>query len=456
MKTAVLGAGLAGLSAAYELARHGLEVTVIEKCKGPGGLASTVRNDRFAFDLGPHRFHTRNEEILRFVSDLPGVELMELERVSRIRLLDRYFDYPLAMGNILSKMPLHRGAGMLLSFFGEKVRGAFSPREQETFEGWVLSRFGRALYQLYLEPYNRKLWGIDPSELSADWASQRITVPSLAGLVRETLFPSKETVRSLVSTFHYPSGGIGQISLALARETEKAGGRIIYEREPLGIKRDSEGWEIALADGSLRCDRIVNTIPLDVYAGLLGDLLPDRVRKAASALTFRGLVFLAVLLDRDVEPRDHWIYTSEDRYLFNRLSISRNFDPSGPSTVIFEFSCQEGDHLWNTPMDSLLQSTIPGAEHLGLFTGDMVRGALVRRKPRAYPVYRVGYGDLSKLVLDALEALPDSVTCGRQGLFRYNNMDHSIEMGRYAALEVLGEGSVRERFNWNTDTWADG
>ena len=456
LKTVVLGAGLAGLSAACELARRGIEVTVVEKCSEPGGRAATVHRDGFVYDLGPHRFHTKNREILKFVKELPGIELVELQRVSRIRLLDRYFDYPLALGNVLAKMPLHRGAGMLLSFFGEKIRGVFSPRDQETFEGWVMSRFGRGLYELYLAPYNKKLWGIEPSELSADWASQRITVPSLAGLVKETIVPSKETVRSLVSTFHYPVGGIGEISLALSREIEKAGGKIVYDREPLGISRKDGQWEVILEDGSLRCSRLVNTIPLGRYTELLGDLLPEAVHRAAASLRFRALVFLAVMLDGDLEPSDHWIYTSEDRYLFNRLSISRNFDPTGPSQVVFEFSCQEGDDLWNTPMDELLRSTIPGAEHLGLFTGEMVKGSMISRKPQAYPVYQLNYGRSTACVLDALQSLQGSVTCGRQGLFRYNNMDHSLEMGRYAAMEVLGEASVREHFNWNTDTWADG
>lgn len=456
MRTVILGAGLAGLSAAEELARQGGEVLVIEKNPFPGGLACTMKQNGFAYDLGPHRFHTASPDILRFVEELPGIDLMELERVSRIRLLDRYFDYPLSFGNVLSRMPLHRGAGMMLSFALEKARGIFSPREQESFEGWVLSRFGRGLYELYLAPYNRKLWGIEPRELSADWASQRITVPSLAGLVRETLFPSKETVRSLVSTFHYPTGGIGSISDALERRIRDLGGEILYSREPSSIARRGDRWEIVIDGEAIPCHHIINTIPVNEYTGLLGDVLPDGVHRSASALQFRSLVFLAVLLDSDVKPRDHWIYTSEDRYLFNRLSISRNFDPRSPSQVVFEFSCMKGDDIWNATTEELLRSTLPGAEHLGLFSRDMVTGAHTSRASHAYPIYRKGYAEHTARVLDCLEDLPGSVSCGRQGLFRYNNMDHSIEMGKYAALEVLGSGSVKERFNWSTDTWADG
>lgn len=452
----VLGAGLAGLSAAEELARRGQDVVVVEKLPVSGGLAATVHDNGFSYDLGPHRFHTNNQDVLRFVQGLPGIDLMQLERVSRIRLLDRYFKYPLSFGNVLSTMPLHRGAGMMLSFMGEKIRGVFSPREQNSFEGWVLSRFGRELYELYLAPYNRKLWGMEPSALSADWASQRITVPSLAGLVRETVFPSRNAIRSLVSTFHYPRGGIGEISTRLEKQIESCGGTFLFSNEPLSVSRSGGRWSIQLTDGVLEADRMISTIPLNRFTGLLGGLLHDDVHRAASSLRFRSLVFLTVLLKGDVEPRDHWIYTSEDRYLFNRLSISRNFDTDVPSQIVFEFSCLEGDETWNMSREELLRSTIPGAEHLGLFSADEVSGSHVSRAAHAYPIYDLDYTRNTACVLNALEAVQGSVTCGRQGLFRYNNMDHSIEMGKYAALETLGEDSVRERFSWGVNTWADG
>ncbi len=456
MKVAILGAGLAGLSAAEELVRRGHEVVVLEKESSHGGLASTINRNGFKFDLGPHRFHTSNDEILGFVKNLPEIELLEFSRVSRIRLLDRYFDYPLAFSNVLSTMPLHRGIGMMLSFMWEKIRGLFAPREQKSFEGWVLSRFGRGLYELYLAPYNEKLWGIKPVELSADWASQRITVPSLAGLIKETIAPSKESVRSLVSTFHYPRGGIGEICRALASAVTDAGGSILFSAAPSRLHKTKDGWKIDLKDQSFLCDRIINTIPVNDYASLLGKIIPEDVHLAASNLKFRALVFLTVLIEGDVEHSDHWIYTSEGRYLFNRLSIPRNFDIDVPSQVVFEYSCQKNDEVWNMTKEELLASTIPGADHLGLFSKEMVLGADLVRRAHAYPIYDLKYAQNTSIVLDALEGVSGSVTCGRQGLFRYNNMDHSIEMGKIAALEILGEGSVKDRFNWDENTWADG
>lgn len=456
MNVVVLGAGLAGLCAAEELTRQGHKVIVIEKKAFPGGLATTINKDKFKYDLGPHRFHTSNEEILSWVKNLPGIEMLELDRVSRIRLLDKYFDYPLALSNVVTTMPLHMGVGMMLSFMWEKIRSIFIKRDQNSFEGWVLSRFGSGLYNLYLAPYNKKLWGIEPCELSADWASQRITVPSLAGLIKETIAPSKETVRSLVSTFHYPKGGIGEICNSLAQMILGSGGDIRYSSEPFSIKRADSNWLIEFSEKTIKTDKIINTLPVTSYVELLGDLLPVKVHRAASLLKFRALVFLTVLLDSDIEPSDHWIYTSEERYLFNRLSISRNFDSEVSSQVVFEFSCQKGDEIWQMSKEQLLEATIPGAEHLELFSSKMILGADVSRAAFAYPIYNVGYAKNTAIILDSLEKLADSVTCGRQGLFRYNNMDHSIEMGKYAALETLGEASVKEHFNWDENTWADG
>ncbi|MCK4806876.1 MAG: FAD-dependent oxidoreductase, partial [Candidatus Aegiribacteria sp.] len=179
VRVAVLGAGLAGLSAADYLTEQGVEVLVLEKDDHPGGLAATFRSDSFHFDYGPHRFHTENPEILKRIKELLHTEMLELNRLSRIRLLDRYFQYPLALSDVLQRMPFHRGLSMVLSYLWERLRNPFFPRDESNFENWVVKRFGRQLYSIYFGPYTEKLWGCNASKLSADWASQRITVPGL-------------------------------------------------------------------------------------------------------------------------------------------------------------------------------------------------------------------------------------------------------------------------------------
>jgi protoporphyrinogen oxidase len=455
----VLGAGLTGLSAADILASRGQDVVVIERDQASGGLASTVREDGFHFDFGPHRFHTQKPALLDRVAALLPASLLELQRMSRIRLLDRYFQYPLSLNDVLRRMPFHEGAGMILSYMGEKVRNIVSPRNEYDFEGWVLRRFGRKLYDIYFGPYTEKLWGCAPSTLSADWASQRITVPGLTGLLRETLFPSEGKVRSLVSTFHYPRGGIGNIADAFEERIRSAGGAFVFGNAPSCISRKADGSFLVTAGGlEYGARRIVSTIPVTEYVRLLGDLLPADVHRAASTLAYRALVFVTIRVAERPGARDHWIYLPEEGYLFNRLSIPENFDEDLPVDgyqVVFEFSAREGDAIWKGEVD-LIGEAIEGGIRLGLFERSAVTASMVTRQTHAYPIYDLGYASRVAFVLDGLDNLPGSVTCGRQGLFRYNNMDHSIEMGEFAALETLGESSIREQFDWTADTWADG
>lgn len=454
----VLGAGLAGLSAADTLASRGVRVVVLEKSPCVGGLAATRRKEGFRFDLGPHRFHTKNAALMERMRSLVGGDLLELERLSRIRLLDRYFLYPLSLGDVLRRMPLHRGAAMLASYAATRLRVAAGGSRDDSFESWVVNRFGRALYDVYFGPYTAKLWGMDPKDLSPDWASQRISVPDLWGLVKETISPGEDRARSLVSLFSYPRGGIGRIADALACRVRAAGGYVLLSTEPGSITRTERGFSIGTSGGAIEASGIVNTIPVTEYAALMGDLLPQQAVEASRSLRFRAIVYVVLKVARRPAARDHWIYTPEDWYGFNRLSIAENFDPeASPSgaQVVFEYTCGEGDPVWRGEGDLAVECAEGGAR-LGLFERGDVLGSTVERQLHAYPVYAHGYAEASGAVLDALDGLPGSVTCGRQGLFRYNNMDHSMEMGELAALELLGEGSVRERFDWSTGTWADG
>jgi protoporphyrinogen oxidase len=455
---AVLGGGLAGLSAARTLAGRGIRPVVLERDGVVGGLAATCRCGGFHFDYGPHRFHTTSPEILATVRDLVGSDLLELDRLSRIRLLDRYFVYPLDLADVLRRMPLHKGAAMICSYMGARLSGLLGRGRDDSFESWVVGRFGRRLYDVYFGPYTGKLWGIPPADLSPDWASQRISVPGLGRLLKETVFPGNRKVRSLVSRFHYPRGGIGRIAEVMAADIEAGGGTIVLSARPDAIERIGEGWIVTAGDRRIEAAAIVNTVPVTEYARLMRAHLGDGAVRSAQSLTFRSIVFVTLRLSERPAARDHWIYTPEPAYRFNRLSIPENFDPGvsrSGGQVTFEFTCDEGDDIWRGAED-LEKECADGGARLGLFSRDGVLGAAVTRQTHAYPVYRRGYEGPVRELLENLDSVTGSVTCGRQGLFRYNNMDHSIEMGLYAALELFGEGSVRERFDWSARTWADG
>ncbi|MCD4700349.1 MAG: FAD-dependent oxidoreductase [Candidatus Aegiribacteria sp.] len=458
-KIAVLGAGLAGLRAADILSEKGLNVLIIEKEAKPGGLAITFQQSGFFFDLGPHRFHTENSRILQFVEELLPGELLELQRLSRIRLLDRYFSYPLVFGDVLKKMPLHRSAGFILSYFAERLKSLFASGEERSFRGWVISRFGKKLYDLYFGPYTEKIWGCPADELSADWASQRITVPRLTDLVKATMSPLKYSARSLVSKFYYPIGGIGRISDALAGRVSARGATFMYSSSPDSIQQLPEGgYGISVNGKVIEVDGIVSTIPVTEYVRLVGSIVPEGIHHCSEKLNYRAVLFLVLQLKTRVMANDHWIYIPENKYLFNRISIPGNFDPEMAehnSQLVFEFTCTEEDDIWSGEID-LLESAVAGGTELGLFLRNDVAGSMLIKRTHAYPVYSLDYAENVYAVLEALDKLDCSVTSGRQGLFRYNNMDHSLEMGEYAALELLGQENMRERFEWTRETWADG
>jgi protoporphyrinogen oxidase len=458
-KVAVLGAGLSGLRAADVLSEKGVDVLIIEKEARPGGLADTFQQNGFHFDLGPHRFHTENPRILQFVKELLTGELLELQRLSRIRLLDRYFRYPLSFGDVLKNMPLYRSAGFILSYFTERLKSLFASVEEQSFRGWVISRFGKKLYDLYFGPYTEKLWGCSADELSADWASQRITVPKLTDMVRATMSRRENSARSLVSKFHYPIGGIGRISDALADRVSGRGAAFIYSSSPDSIQPLPEGgYSISVNGTDIKVDGIVSTIPVTEYVTMMGNTLPEEIHHCSERLYYRAIVFMVLKLKNVIMADDHWIYIPEEKYLFNRISFPGNFDPeiSGHnSQIVFEFTCSKGDGIWSGDRD-LLESAVAGGTELGLFHRNDIAGSMLIRKAHAYPIYSLDYAENVSVVLDALDSLDCSVTSGRQGLFRYNNMDHSLEMGEYAALELLGHGKVRQRFDWTRDTWADG
>ena len=324
-RIAVLGAGLAGLSAADILAARGLSPIVLEKMPATGGLSATVENGGLRFDYGPHRFHTKNPAILERVSAALGGGLLRLERQSRIRMLDRYFRYPLDLSDVLRKMPVASGAAMLASYGLARLKRAVAPSADLNFEDWVVSRFGRKLFDVYFGPYTAKLWGCRPSSLSSDWASQRISVPGLSGLIRDAFFPGSTGSRSLVSTFHYPRGGIGRISDALAARVRSSGGRILTGTAPGSIQLLEDGYRIGLEGSELDVDWIVNSIPLTEYVRLLGPALTDDARSAASELRFRAIVFVALQLSSRSAARDHWIYAAEDLYAFKPTPEVRSF-----------------------------------------------------------------------------------------------------------------------------------
>jgi len=433
----VLGGGPAGLGAAWKLSERGLAVDLLEAKREVGGLAGTMRRDGYLFDFGPHRFHTHNQALLADIRSLVGAELEERYRKTRVYFMNHYYDYPLRAANLFTSLPKSLAVLCFLDFMGTWARNRLSPRPDDSFETWVVNRFGRLLYNLYFGPYTAKVWGRDPRQLSASWAAQRVAVVDLWDLVLRLLhlrggdngFHHSE----FKDLFYYPRSGVGTISQRMAERTAAKGGQIHLGARALAVHhRDGRvAWVECEQDGRPLLVRMLDPQP------------PAGVLAAASSLKFRAMIFLYLMIARERVTDDHWIYFPDPRVVFNRVSEMKNFTPDaappGHTSLTLEITCDLGDEVWQAPEDELYTRSLEGLVAAGLIRREEVVGHFFVRTPFAYPSYDLHYeSNLARLAYH-LSGLENLVVCGRQGLFRYINTDHAIEMGFAAAEEIASQ-----------------
>jgi len=444
-RVAILGGGPAGLAAGWKLAELGHQVTVLEREGQIGGQSKTVQRGDWRFDLGGHRFFTKHNDVRREVESLIGEARMVTNRKSVICLRGQYIQYPLEMTDLLSRMnPLvtaRAGIDYLLAALRSRVLG----RRDSSFEDWVVSRFGRTLYDIYFGMYTEKLWGMSPSRISADWAAQRISLINLWDVFVRLLGWSEDTPRTYLTEFIYPREGIGTIPDRMAERLRAAGGRILVNAQVTGLElQDGRITEVRFeeADGPQRipCDRVVATIPLPELVHAMGLEGSAQQLRLVRGLTFRALRFLNLTLDFPAVSDNTWIYVPESRYLFFRVQEPRNWSPHlcppGKTSLILELACDLGDRLWHEEDDRLYRACLPQLVELGLLRPDQVDKVLdyfSTYMTHAYPIYDLGYQRKIDAALDLCDRVFNLVTLGRQGLFRYNNMDHSLKMAFTAA-----------------------
>jgi len=446
----ILGGGLTGLSAAYVLARAGRPVRVFEAQPFLGGASRTVRHGEFRFDLGGHRFYTRDEEVIGLVRNLLGDDLLTVRRISRIYLNGRFADYPLSFRSALSALRPLTSARVGASYAWSRVRNAANRlrgRGVHTFEDWVVSRFGRRLYEIYFRPYSEKVWGVPCRELCADFAEQRIKGLSMRAALREMIGRTRgDQVKSLIHEFLYPRYGFGQIPEAMARALPEGavrlGARVVGCRHD-GARITEVRVEANGATGAHPCDEVIMTLPLDEFVLGLDPPPPAAVLDAAGRLRFRDIIICFLALDRPQVTRDHWIYFSSPDVFFGRMHEPKNWSPAmAPADrtgVVVEVFCFQHDAVWTEPDDHLLGRVAARLEGLGLIAPGEARGGSVVRLERAYPLYVRGYAEHLGTVLDYLGRFENLQCAGRNGLFRYTSGDRYIEMGMKAAKNLLGE-----------------
>ena len=448
----VLGAGVAGLTLAREMVRAGRSVTVIEKDGEVGGLSRTVRRDGFSFDLGGHRFHSNNAGVVRWLQELVGTDLLTVGRRSRIHLDGRFVDYPLRLGQAVRAFGTAKAAGIAASY----ARALLAGREPEarSFEDWVVRRFGRALYEIYFRPYTEKVWGMPCHQLSADWASQRISLPSLGGAVYRAVVRGKRPPATIVSRFYYPRAGYGTICDRLAEQIVAAGGSVLTGVSPRSLEFHADEAVVHVgrngdAPETIRCGRLVSSIPLDSLLQAVPDDAEVRQAAADAQLAYRGVILVFLALDRPHVSADSWTYFPSPALLFGRSHEPKNWSPAlvpGPSvtSLALEVFASPGDGTWRADDRALAGRAVDELDAVGWGGARDVAGAWVVRVPHAYPVYSLGYAERLGRLRAAMARWPRLSLVGRTGSFCYRNVDGIVEdcFRLCGALGLDGRGDV--------------
>jgi protoporphyrinogen oxidase len=457
----VIGAGPAGLTAAYELAKKGVPATVLEASDVVGGISRTVERDGWRFDIGGHRFFTKVPEVEALWHEiLPDDEFLLRPRMSRIYYRGKLFDYPLKAANALKGLGLLEAVKCVLSYLLVRVR---PPRDQSNFEGWVAARFGWRLYRIFFKTYTEKVWGVPATEIQADWAAQRIKNLSLFSAVLNALLPKRnqKEIASLIEEFQYPKYGPGLMWQRATEHVQRLGGEVRMETEVTAIERDETGATHVTArgpEGELRlpADHVVSSMPISALVRAMDPPAPAEVVAAADDLRYRDFLTVALVVPESFSFPDNWIYIHSPEVRVGRVQNFGSWSPflvkDGRTCLGLEYFVNEHDDLWDSSDEELIALAQKEISALGLVEGDVFSAGYVVRMPKAYPVYDEFYKRNVQVIRDWLDAaVPNVHPVGRNGMHRYNNADHSMMTAMLTAQNILGANPPHDVWEVNVE-----
>jgi protoporphyrinogen oxidase len=442
----VAGGGPAGLTAALVLARAGRRVVLAERDDGVGGIARTIERNGYRFDIGGHRFFTRVPEVQALWDDLLGGDMLTRRRRSRILFRGRYFDYPITAGSAWAGLGPVESARILASYLAARLQPV---RPEASFADWVTNRFGRRLFETFFRSYTEKVWGMRCEEIGAQWAAQRIRGLSLRAAVADMLRRGSGGQRTLVTWFQYPRLGPGMLWERMRERIEAAGQRVLLRHRLVAVRHEgSLVREVTLEgpDGPvvLPVSGLVSSIPLRDLAAGMHPALPAGVESAARGLRYRGFLCVAAILDGADPFPDTWLYLHDASIRAGRIQNFRAWSPellprSDRACLGLEYFCWAGDELWRRSDAELVELAAADLASLGFASRSQVLEGHVVRMAEAYPVYDDGFAERLRVIREGLAPFANLMVAGRNGMHRYNNMDHSMLTGLLAARNLMGE-----------------
>ncbi|GAC1510954.1 MAG: NAD(P)/FAD-dependent oxidoreductase [Candidatus Dormibacteraceae bacterium] len=461
-----MGAGPAGLTAAYELYKHDVPVTILEKDpKQVGGLARTVEHEGYRFDIGGHRFFSKNQEVEDLWTEILGDEMLTRGRLSRIYYRGKFFAYPLQAANALWNLGLWEAARCVASYARARLQPVKNPK---SLEDWVRNQFGWRLYSIFFKTYTEKVWGISTKELSADWAAQRIKSLDLWLVLRSALFPGRvarnrgEVVTTLIDKFRYPRFGPGQMWERVAEIGREKGSPIRFGRAVDSVEHEGGLVRSVIsrtANGSLEAHAgtdFISTIPIRELIARLDPPAPESVRRAADSLSYRDFISIALMIDRANVFPDNWIYIHDPSVHVGRIQNFKNWSPDmvpdqSKTCLGLEYFCFEGDGLWTSDDAALVELAGKELAQLGISSPEQIFDGVVVRQQKAYPVYDDEYQSNVDIIRMYLQSnLPNLHLVGRNGMHKYNNQDHSMMTALLVARNIAA-GTAFDPWKVNAD-----
>lgn len=450
-KVVIIGAGPAGLTAAYQLCKEGVDSVVLEKDDCVGGISRTVNYKGYLFDIGGHRFFTKVKAVDEMWREVLGEKkFLRRSRLSRIYYDKKFFFYPLKATNALL------GLGILNSFLmlGSYVKAQIFPIKNEiSFEDWICNRFGRRLFNTFFKTYTEKVWGIPCNEISADWAAQRIKGLSLISTIKNAMLSGQNTnngeiIKTLIDAFDYPEKGPGQMWETVADSIQTKNSE---------LKMKSSVEKILLKDGKIHALEIesggqreivegthfISSMPMRELVKKIEPPPPAKVVEAAEKLGYRDFLTVSLIVNKADLFQDNWIYIHDSSVKVGRIQNFKNWSPQmvpdpNKTCLGLEYFCFEADGLWNMPDDDLIALARKELGLLGLVDPQDVEDGAVVRMPKAYPVYDAVYADAVNVIRDYVESLGNLYLVGRNGMHKYNNQDHSMLTAMLAVKNILG------------------
>jgi len=446
----ILGAGPAGLAAAYTLTQQGQSVVVVERDDRVGGLAKSIKYQGFILDYGPHRFYTKLAPVLKLWDDVLGSEQVTVPRLTRIYYGRKYFNYPLKAIETLLALGIVESLRIIGSYAQTRL---FPSAHPQNFSEWVSARFGKRLFEIFFEAYTEKLWGIPCTEISADWAAQRIKGLSLLKAIRNALFGNDGKVKTLIDQFQFPRLGSGQLYDKIEDSLRQYHQSVLLNTEVVQLHHEGQRvTQLTLKnrqtgeESTVACGGVISSVPISL---LLGQMMtpppPEQIVSYARSLKFRNTVLVYLMVEGNALFPDNWLYINEPSVQVGRVTNFANWSPdmlpnSHQTPLCCEYWCNFDDPMWQQPEADLVQLAAQELRKIGLLHHEQISGGFIVRLPRTYPIYTGDYQVALTEIQSYLKRFENVQLVGRYGAFKYNNQDHSLLMGILAAENVLTPG----------------